>query len=290
MKLLAIILIVLGLGCAPVDETPPINACLGSAALCDKRLDEVTLAGSHNAMSSVDDGFLVPNQNVDIAAQLALGVRAFLIDTYEDDGAFFLCHSNCDLGAIPMGVFLGTLRAFLDAPENRGEIVELLVEDYITPTQFEGEMVDAALVSRTYAHPSPTEAWPTLRTLVESDQRIIVMTQSGAPPPPWHQEMYAHFVDTPFDFDSVDALRAPDSCDLNRGSGDDGNALLLVNHWVADPLPGEAIAAETNTFDVLLERAERCATARDRARAHVVAVDFVDVGDLLDVVASLNGT
>jgi hypothetical protein len=278
----------LAFACAPVDEPPaPIESCLGSAALCDKRLDEVTLAGAHNAMSSIDDGFLVPNQNVDVDAQLALGVRAFLVDTFADDeGALFFCHSNCDLGSIPMGVFLAKLRAFLDAPENRGEIVELLIEDYITPAQFESAMQSASLDTRTYAHATVGDEWPTLRALAEADTRIIVMSQNGAPPPPWYHAMYTHFVDTPFDFADVAALEADESCALNRGA--DENALLLVNHWAADPLPGEAIAAEANAFDVLLERAQRCAAARGHARAHVVATDFVDVGDLVDVVAALN--
>ena len=112
------------------------------------------------------------------------------------------------------------------------------------------------------------------------------MSEHAAPPPDWYHDMYAHFVDTPFTFGSVAELQADESCALNRGA--DENALLLVNHWVADPLPGANIAAGANAFDVLLERAQRCAAARGHARAHVVATDFVDVGDLIDVVAALN--
>lgn len=286
MRAALIVIVALSVACAPVDEPPaPITDCLGSAALCDRRLDEVTLAGAHNAMSSIDDGFLVPNQNVDFDAQLALGVRAFLVDTFEDDsGALLFCHSNCDLGSIPMGVFLAKLRLFLDAPGNRGEIVELLIEDYIEPAQFEGAMVASSLADRTYSHGEG--AWPTLRQLVDDDTRIVVMSEHAAPPPDWYHDMYAHFVDTPFTFGSVAELQAEESCALNRGG--DENALLLVNHWVADPLPGENIARDANAFDVLFERAQRCAAARGHARAHVVATDFVDVGDLIDVVAALN--
>ena len=36
-------------------------ACNGHVDLCERRLDEVTLATSHNAMSSTASGFLLPN-------------------------------------------------------------------------------------------------------------------------------------------------------------------------------------------------------------------------------------
>ena len=56
-----------------------------SAELCDRPLDEAVFAGTHNAMSSSDNGFFSANQDLDITGQLGLGVRALLIDVWHWD-------------------------------------------------------------------------------------------------------------------------------------------------------------------------------------------------------------
>jgi hypothetical protein len=67
------------------QEEPPfaISACNGRADLCDRTLDEVTFASTHNSMSAATEpGWLFANQNDGIPAQLAAGVRGLLIDTH----------------------------------------------------------------------------------------------------------------------------------------------------------------------------------------------------------------
>ena len=54
------------------------SGCNGFASLCDRRLDQVTFAGTHNAMSAGDDNFLFARQTGGMVAQLGRGVRAFL--------------------------------------------------------------------------------------------------------------------------------------------------------------------------------------------------------------------
>ena len=56
--------------------------CLGSEDLCDRRLDQVALATTHNSMNAAADGFEYPDQQSGIEAQLAAGVRGFLVDSY----------------------------------------------------------------------------------------------------------------------------------------------------------------------------------------------------------------
>ena len=68
---------------AAEDAPTTIDACNGAATLCDRRLDEVTLAGTHNAMASADVAtWLFPQQERGIVAQLEDGVRALLIDVH----------------------------------------------------------------------------------------------------------------------------------------------------------------------------------------------------------------
>ncbi len=64
----------------PVVNTNP--GCNGFLELCDRPLDEVTLAATHNSESSAQALFLNPNHGIDIASQLALGARGLLIDAY----------------------------------------------------------------------------------------------------------------------------------------------------------------------------------------------------------------
>lgn len=57
--------------------------CNGSAALCDRPLNEVAFLGAHNAMSTAaDPGWLFYEQTKSIPAQLDYGVRALLVKTH----------------------------------------------------------------------------------------------------------------------------------------------------------------------------------------------------------------
>jgi hypothetical protein len=60
---------------------PP--TCNGYAQLCDRRLDEVVFAGTHNSMSAADTpGWLIANQDRDVGEQLNDGIRLFKISTH----------------------------------------------------------------------------------------------------------------------------------------------------------------------------------------------------------------
>ena len=56
--------------------------CNGHIELCDRRLDEVVLAGTHNSMAASSQGFMFGRHQGGIGAQLASGVRAFLVDLH----------------------------------------------------------------------------------------------------------------------------------------------------------------------------------------------------------------
>ena len=60
-----------------------IATCNGYAQLCDRRLDQVVFAGTHNSMSAADSpGWLIANQDRDLAQQLDDGLRVFKISTH----------------------------------------------------------------------------------------------------------------------------------------------------------------------------------------------------------------
>ena len=64
-------------------ESASVRKCLGREDWCDLRLDEVTLPGSHNSMSSPGyAGWLFAEQIEPIGGQLRAGVRALLLDAH----------------------------------------------------------------------------------------------------------------------------------------------------------------------------------------------------------------
>jgi hypothetical protein len=76
---------------APKSSRPPVatalSTCNGYAQLCSKRLDQVVLVGTHNAMSAADSpGWFIANQQHGIAKQLDDGLRTFKISTHYGEG------------------------------------------------------------------------------------------------------------------------------------------------------------------------------------------------------------
>ena len=62
--------------------------------------------------------------------------------------------------------------------------------------------------------------------------------------------------ETPYTFDSADALRDPKSCKPNRGTAD--SPLFQFNHWVEKVPRSPDLGAEVNAYDFLVERAREC--------------------------------
>lgn len=257
----------------------PREGCNGHPQLCDRPLPEVVFAATHNSMSNRQDGWAAPNQNLNMRHQLIDGVRAFLIDVYDRNGRILLCHGFCNLGSRPLLEAMEEIADFLhDQP---GEVIALLIEDYVTSEVIAEVLTEAGLAP--FAHTQdPDEAWPTLGEMVASNQRLLVLAQDSGPPPAWVHNLWRHGWDTPFTFDRPEAF----SCRANRGSST--NALFLINHWILDPAARPANAEIVNTYDALMARVEACSDQWDRLPTFL-AVDFHDVGDLLEVVDVLNG-
>src|SRR5262249_46310829 len=82
------VIAVLALGLSVARARDDIHAaselrCNGFADLCDRRLDQLAFAGSHNSMSAAaDPGWLFAENLTGIADQLDYGIRALLVKTH----------------------------------------------------------------------------------------------------------------------------------------------------------------------------------------------------------------
>jgi hypothetical protein len=315
---------------------PAKGPCNGRMELCERPLDRVALAATHNSMSVPLPGWYSSQQERPIADQLSDGIRGLLIDTHyadrlpngkvrtvfgstndlrkqaEADGVspdavaaadrirdrlgfegkgergMYLCHSFCELGATSLGSVLDDLHTFLVA--NPGAVLVVINQDYVTPEDFVGAVRDADLEQFAYTGPVGDE-WPTLRELVDSDERVVFLAENEAGGAPWYHLAYDSLTEeTPYAFKKPAQLTNPDkldaSCKPNRGP--EGAPIFLLNHWITtDPVPRPSHAAKVNAYDPLLERARDCQRIRHHL-PNLVAVNFYLEGELFRVVDELN--
>jgi hypothetical protein len=329
----AAVLIAAGEGSEAPATTP--ETCNGFTELCNRPLNDVAFAATHNSMASVTiPTWNFGQQDGTIADQLRDGVRGLLIDSYygESTGGrvrtdlaslpkratavqeigepavkaaeqlrarigpagggtrgIYLCHGFCELGAVSLDSALADIRAALVA--NPDAVVMIINQDEgVTPTDIERAFERAGLLDFVYR--GPLGPFPTLRQMIDSSQRLVVMAENDAGAVPWYHLAYASGLqETPFRFRTAAALTdesaLASSCRDNRGPA--SAPLFLLNHWVdTSPAPRPSLAEIVNDRAALLRRARTCEQIRHRI-PNLVAVDFYRRGDLLGVVNALNG-
>ena len=193
----------------------------------------------------------------------------------------YLCHGFCELGAASFTATLTEIRWWLE--RNPDEVLVLIIEDYITPEDTARAFKESAMDRLVYTHPMGAP-WPTLREMIASGHRVLVMAekQGGGATRPWYHAAFDLTQDPPFAF----ARPQEFSCAPNRGQPD--SPLFLVNHWISTSPPRVSDAMIVNARDVLLTRTRQCQQERGHL-PNLVAVNFAERGVLLDVVDALNG-
>jgi hypothetical protein len=305
------------------------EVCNGHAELCDRPYNDVASAASHNAMSvAKEPGWFLAEHADPIRVQLEQGVRALLIDvwsgqqaetavrtaasSYEEALAVaeeelgpeivaaaarigasiageaqgpeerFLCHGLCEVGATSFLSMLADLRVFLAT--NTDEVVTLFIEDHVPSELIAADIEQAGLLPYVLTPPAVGDPWPTLGEMIRSGDRLVVMLEAGRgdESAPWLINGFDYTKDTPFKFRSAEEF----SCEPNRGPDD--APLFLLNHWLANFGARVTDSRAVNTLEVLSGRAERCRAERGQI-PNFVAVNFVSIGALYEVVDALNG-
>jgi hypothetical protein len=223
------------------------------------------------------------------AVEAAERIRSRLGDQNLGPRQIFLCHGFCELGAVSLSSALTDLRTFLVS--NPGAVVIVINQDEgVTPEDIERAFDQAGLLDLVYR--GPLGPFPTLREMIDSGQRLVVMAENDAGTIPWYHLAYADALqETPFTFKTAaaltDASQLAASCRDNRGPA--SAPMFLLNNWVdTTPLPRASLAEVVNAHAALLRRAQECRRIRDRL-PNLVAVDFYRRGDVLGVVRALNG-
>jgi len=302
-----------------------ILECNGAAALCDRRLDQVTLAGAHNAMGSADDPhWMFPNQDQNVARLLQRGVRAFMLDVWnghlvgdvvktdfasEDDRKKFE-------KAIGPEAFAAAMRIRDRLVGAGGPIglymchgfCELGAMPFDTAlSQFRQFLVEnpdevVLVILEDYVTPAEVD------TAVQRAGLLPYLYRGPSKGPlPTLRELIGtnqrlflmgeHNTDSiPWYYPAYQVMQEtpytfekPEdfSCKPNRGEA--GNPILLVNHWIeSTPAPRPSNAVIVNAESVLVARARECKRVRGKL-PNVIAVDFAATGDVVQAAAVLNG-
>jgi hypothetical protein len=221
------------------------------------------------------------------AVDAALRIRSRLERRGEGKRGIYLCHGFCEIGAVSLSSALTDLRSFLVA--HPGAVVVVINQDEgVSPADIRDAFAQAGLLDLVYR--GPLGPFPTLREMIDANQRLVVMAENDAGDIPWYHLAYRHALqETPFRFRSTSALteRVAYSCRPNRGPA--SAPLFLLNNWVdTTPIPRASNAAVVNARRALLTRSRTCQRIRHRL-PNLLAVDFFRRGDVLGVVNALNG-
>ncbi|CAN8312156.1 unnamed protein product [Cochlearia groenlandica] len=251
---------------------------------------------THNSYAIEGKPFHVATQEDSINQQLNSGVRAFMLDTYDYQGAVWLCHSfdqKCfEFTKFNRAIYtFEVIFGFLTS--NPSEIVTLILEDYVkTPNALTKVITDSGLKKFWFPienMPKLGQDWPLVKDMVTNNHRLIVFTSDKAKqetekiPYQWN-----YIVENQYGYKGV----KHGECS-NRGESapltDITKALVLVNHFKTFPV--KILTCDENSKP-LLDMIQTCYLAAGNRWANFVAVNFYkrsDGGGTFQAVDKLNG-
>ncbi|NIJ68272.1 phosphatidylinositol-specific phospholipase C domain-containing protein [Xanthomonas sp. 60] len=268
----------------------------------DRPFDHYLWITTHNA---ANHGSVVPNQGMDISAQLQRGARGLMLDIYERDGQLVTCHADCAFHGrrAPLKNDLASVSRYLD--DHPDAVVTLQLEDHYPREAMEAFVRENEhLFRRTFNPEHATWAakkgqWPTLREMIVADQRLLIFTQraelsgqyGGGVTTFLHDqdvtsENYWSLGDTIFTHDTSCRTRwdgiALDATDRPLGLP----RLFVMNHFHGVPLsPHSGI---DNRLDTVLERLDTACLPAAKRMPNYLAIDFIEWGDMLEFAETYN--
>jgi len=272
------------------------RACNGYAELCDKAYDQVVNVGAHNSYAvSRDASNLAANQAFNVTTQLRNGVRLLQGQAHTEDDTLNLCHTSCDLlDGGKLSDYLSEVKSWLD--DNPNEVITLLwVNSDSQPASVWGDIYDSVgMTDYVYTpndYPVQYGSWPTLGSLIDSNQRVISFLASGADysSVPYLLDEFTHIWETPFN-----EVNDSFPCTVDRPEGDPANKMYLMNHYLDKQIaigvvPDVDNIDKTNSEDSALSNVQECHEAHSQFPTFLL-VDYYERGDggLFEAAASLN--
>ncbi len=246
------------------------------------KYNEIVFLTTHNAYNSQNDGFLFPNQNHHILRQLTDGVRALMIDVYEQEGELIVCHATKALGYKFLHDELKLISNFLE--NNPNEVITIIFECYSTANNIEKAIVNAGLKKYLYTNTN-TKLWPTIGEMIETNKRLVVFSDKNdaATNQSWYHYLWKYAVETTFE--------AKDTTDFSSQfqRGKPINSLFIVNHFLSTFIgTGTPLKAKAINSNPYLERRLTKLISETGKNINFLTVDFYDIGDCIYIVNKMN--
>ena len=144
------------------------------------------------------------------------------------------------------------------------EVLILSIEDDTDAADTAQLIRDSGLIREVYRGPA-RPPWPTLRELIERNERVLVLIENDPGDEPWMHRQSEVAQETPYHFATRGGARRPRRAAPTAAAR--AGSLLLVNHWVdTSPAPRTTIAREVNARGFLEPRLARCRSERGLSR------------------------
>jgi len=285
---------------APVRQSAQL--CNGHAELCDRKYGNVSFVGAHDSFAFSTNPFaLARTQEVDVTAQLRLGVRLLQAQAHMDGKDLHFCHTSCALfngGTVKN--YLINVKHFLDRHPNQVLTIIIANPEKVKAEVWQHVFESTGLAEMAYVPPQASmtrEDWPTLREMLDSGKRVVVFIDKGA------EERSVPYLLPQFTMmweDEYDPTDRNFPCKVDRTSGPlaPSQQLNLINHNLNVDLmpigrglriPDRLNTPRVNSVHSITAHANHCAPLAGEHYPNFVLVDFVNVGQVVDAVARLNG-
>ncbi|KAL7697939.1 hypothetical protein NQL31_005178 [Lotmaria passim] len=214
-----------------VQVIDPTVGCNGDSRYCGLRANQIIWACAHNAHSSLEDNFVLPNHYYNITHQLSAGVRSFMVDVWydkinasvSDEEDVYVCHSLCLMGRRPWRQLAREFKEFLDRYPQ--QVIMIIFEQYVNSSTL-GKISDEVGLTKYVWYSdqvapnfNPHYRWPTLQHMIDSNQRAMMFNDATAASnisvnrPEWLYYAFDFQYENYYETSSVNEW----VCDIHRG-------------------------------------------------------------------------
>lgn len=287
-----LILLLLSIGLSPtlsvqVDQEL-LEPCNGLSENCEKQYTQVTFPETHNAHSSLDEGynFLAANHRLNLSQQWDAGYRAFMLDIHHSRYSESLentsfCHGTCILGNQNAVELLSIIHDKMNSSTR--DVVTLLFEVHVPYSHIAYILNQSGLIDKVHTQ-TLNEDWPTLSSMIESQRNLVVFIEGSSD----SNYPYLHnFVEHGWTTNYAEKNPEDMTCDVHRGDGN--QPVWHMNNWlsVERGTSDWTRAHIVNDYDFLLNRSLECWEIHG-SKPTFVAVDWWTDGDAVNVTIALN--
>ena len=287
-----LILLLLSIGLSPtlsvqVDQEL-LEPCNGLSENCEKQYTQVTYPETHNAHSSLDEGynFLAANHRLNLSQQWDAGYRAFMLDIHHSRYSESLentsfCHGTCILGNQNAVELLSIIHDKMNSSTR--DVVTLLFEVHVPYSHIAYILNQSGLIDKVHTQ-TLNEDWPTLSSMIERQRNLVVFIEGSSD----SNYPYLHnFVEHGWTTNYAEKNPEDMTCDVHRGDGN--QPVWHMNNWlsVERGTSDWTRAHIVNDYDFLLNRSLECWEIHG-SKPTFVAVDWWTDGDAVNVTIALN--